>query len=449
MKNQSIKCSFKNHKEIDSINYCIECKRYMCNKCINQHNGLFDDHNLVNLDKDIQEIFTGICKEKDHSIKLEYYCKNHNQLCCAACLCKIKDEVNGQHKDCDVLKIDDIKDEKMKNLKENIKLLEDLSNNLEKYIEELKIIFEKINKNKEALKLNIQNIFTKIRNALNEREDKLLLEVDNKFNDIYINEDVIKKSEKLPDKIKISLEKGKLIEKEWNNKELNLIINDCINIEKNIEDINIINKNIKKLNSKNNINIKISLEEKEINDFLQEIKSFGKILNNDFKYKFNKCPNNINENRKYLISGDNNNIFTQLITENYTGTICENELIEPNEYKWKIKILKTRRKEIMIGVAPIDFNINSSNFSSCGWYLYCYNSYLYSGPPYNYSNKATNISKVKDEVIVVLNINKRTLKFIINNEDKGDQYINLPIDKPLSPAVILYDKDDSIKIIEY
>ena len=326
MKNQSIKCSFKNHKEIDSINYCIECKRYMCNKCINQHNGLFDDHNLVNLDKDIQEIFTGICKEKDHSIKLEYYCKNHNQLCCAACLCKIKDEVNGQHKDCDVLKIDDIKDEKMKNLKENIKLLEDLSNNLEKMIEELKIIYEKISKDKETLKLNIQNIFTKIRNALNEREDKLLLEVDNKFNNIYINEDIIKESGKLPDKIKISLDKGKSIEKEWNNKELNLMINGCINIEKNIKEINIINESIKKINSKKNINVKINIEEKEINNFIQKIKIFGKILNddfendfnivdlnNDFKYKFKKCSNNINENRKYLISGENNNIYTQLI----------------------------------------------------------------------------------------------------------------------------------------
>ena len=102
----------------------------------------------------------------------------------------------------------------------------------------------------------------------------------------------------------------------------------------------------------------------------------------------------------------------------------------------------------MVGVAPIDFNINTSNFRSCGWYLYCFNSSLFSGPPYKYSGKQANISKVKDEVIVILNINKRTLKFIINNEDKGDQYINLPIDKPLSPAVILYDKDDSIEIIQ-
>ena len=43
---------------------------------------------------------------------------------------------------------------------------------------------------------------------------------------------------------------------------------------------------------------------------------------------------------------------------------------------------------------------------------------------------------------------KRTLKFIINNEDKGDSYTNIPIDKPIFPAVFLYDQNDSIEIME-
>ena len=66
-------------------------------------------------------------------------------------------------------------------------------------------------KNKEELKLKIQNIFTKIRNILNNREEELLLEVDKKFNNLYYNEDIIKQSESLPNKIKIYLEKGKII----------------------------------------------------------------------------------------------------------------------------------------------------------------------------------------------------------------------------------------------
>ena len=46
------------------------------------------------------------------------------------------------------------------------------------------------------------------------------------------------------------------------------------------------------------------------------------------------------------------------------------------------------------------------------------------------------------------NIKKRTIKFIINNEDKGDSYSNIPIDKPLFPAVILHDQGDSVEISE-
>jgi len=47
-----------------------------------------------------------------------------------------------------------------------------------------------------------------------------------------------------------------------------------------------------------------------------------------------------------------------------------------------------------------------------------------------------------------MNMKKRTLKFIINNEDKGDSYINIPIDKPLFPAVLLLNQNDSIEISE-
>ena len=43
---------------------------------------------------------------------------------------------------------------------------------------------------------------------------------------------------------------------------------------------------------------------------------------------------------------------------------------------------------------------------------------------------------------------KRTLRFIINSEDKGDTYTNIPIDKSIFPAVILYHQNDSVEIIE-
>ena len=275
------KCSSKKHEENNAIFYCPECKIYMCNKCENYHSELFQSHHLYKLDKDIKLIFTGFCKEENHYEKLEYFCKNHNILCCDSCITKIKKNGKGQHTDCDVCILNDIKEEKKNKLKDNIKCLEELSKTLEESINKLKLLFEKMNEKKENLKLKIQKIFTNIRNAINEREDFLLLEVDKKFDKIFLNENIIKQSENLPNKIKLSLEKGKIIDKEWNDEnKLNSLINDCINIENNIKEINIIDNNIKKSNNSETLEIFFHPEEDNlINEFIGTIKSFGFINN--------------------------------------------------------------------------------------------------------------------------------------------------------------------------
>ena len=223
------KCFTEEHQDIDAISFCQECGIYMCNKCENTHCSFFKKHHTIKLNKD-EETFTGYCKEKSHTMKLQYYCKNHNLLCCSACLCKSNEKDDGQHKDCEFCVIEKIKDEKKNKLKENIKSLEDLENNMNENIKELKDIFEKIEKNKEDLKIKVLSIFTKIRTTLNERENQLLLEIDNLYKAKYFNEDIIKKVEKLPKQIKVSIEKGKLIDKEWDNDNLHSYINDCITL---------------------------------------------------------------------------------------------------------------------------------------------------------------------------------------------------------------------------
>ena len=269
------KCSSKEDKDIDAICYCGECRIYMCNKCEKFHSKLFAFHQTFNIDKNIDYIFTGFCKEPNHPIKLQFFCKNHNILCCAACLCKIEKDGIGLHKDCNVCLIEDIKEEKKNNIKANIKYLEELSNTLQGSIDNLKKIFENIIKNKEELKLSIQKTFTKIRNELNNREDELLLEVDKQFNETYCDEVILKQCEKLPNKVKISLEKGKSIE--LNDDKLALFVNECINIEKNIRDINNINDNIKKIKNDVDVDIIFFSDEKLI---LENIKTFGKIVLN-------------------------------------------------------------------------------------------------------------------------------------------------------------------------
>ena len=267
-------CSFKNHNEVESISFCSRCQIYMCNKCLNHHENIFEIHPVIKINELKNEIFTGYCQEENHINKLEFFCKNHNQLCCVSCICKIQKKGKGQHKDCDICCIEDIKEEKKSKLKDNIKSLEELSNNLDNIIKELKNIFEKVNESKEKLIGDIQKIFTNIRNELNKREDLLLIEVSKFFDDHCCNEIVIKKGEKLPKRIKISLEKGKSLCNEWdnNNNKLNSIINDCINIENNLKDINIINKEIKKYNENKKINLKFIYD---IDTIMTNIENFG------------------------------------------------------------------------------------------------------------------------------------------------------------------------------
>ena len=228
MEIQIKKCSSREHKEIDAKYFCKECKVFLCNKCDIFHSNLFQNHRTNNIDSDnIETIFTGFCQEKSHNDELEYYCKTHNILCCAACIAKIKKRENGKHKDCDIYIIEDIKEEKKNMLKENIQLLESLSTTLENSINNLKIMFEQMNKNKENLKMEIQQLFTKIRNELNNREEKLLFEVDKIYEDTFFKEELIKKSEKMPNTVKLSIEEGKKLEKGYNENEnkLSLLMN--------------------------------------------------------------------------------------------------------------------------------------------------------------------------------------------------------------------------------
>ena len=273
------KCSLEDHKEIDAIYFCQECKISMCKKCEKDHTRLLKNHHMFSLDQDINEVFTGLCTKPNHSLKLEYFCKSHNQLCCAACIAKVKNKWNGQHKDCEIYYILKIKNKVKKNMDKNMKKLEELYKNVEPNIKDLKDISEKINESKEQLKGKIQKIFTKLRNELNNREDKLYEEIDKKYNELFFCEDLIKESEKLPNLLKTTLEKGKINKNDWDNEDiLPKLFNDNIKFENVMKNIDDIYDKIKVFYSTKDTKIDFSLTDDEIDkNWLNKIKRFGGI----------------------------------------------------------------------------------------------------------------------------------------------------------------------------
>ena len=274
------KCTLEEHKEIDAIYYCQECKISMCKKCEKDHTRLLKNHHMFSLDQDINEVFTGLCTKPNHSLKLEYFCKSHNQLCCAACIAKVKNKWNGQHKDCEIYYILKIKNKVKKNMDKNMKKLEELYKNVEPNIKDLKDISEKISESKEQLKGKIQKIFTKLRNELNNREDKLYEEIDKKYNELFFCEDLIKESEKLPNLLKTTLEKGKINKNDWDNEDiLPKLFNDNIKFENVMKNIDDIYDKIKVFYSTKDTKIDFSLTDDEIDkNWLNKIKRFGGII---------------------------------------------------------------------------------------------------------------------------------------------------------------------------
>ena len=330
-----------------------------------------------------------------------------------------------------------------------MKLLEYELNCIDDITNKLKILSDAIFDKKEEIKIIIQKIFTKIRNAVNYKEEALFVEVDEYFDDLFFKKEIVKEGEKLPKKIKTSLEKAKLIDNQWNNNKLNSLITECLNIENIIKEIKKIKNEITFFDA-GSVDVKFYPEENQIHYFLDKIKKFGKVSYNN--YSFRKCPANINQDKLYSISGEKNNIFTKTGTDScWTGIICEKRLdMDINEHKWKIKILKTYNYNIMVGIATIDFDINSSDYSikNSGWYYNCINGTLHSGEPHNFQGKYINLKIKNDEIIIVMNMKKRTLKFRNNKEDKEEAYLDIPLDKPIFPSILLRDIFDSVEIIK-
>ena len=84
---------------------------------------------------------------------------------------------------------------------------------------------------------------------------------------------MIKEGDKLPNRIKNSLTKCKFIDEHWNENKLNSLINDCLNIEHNIQLIKKINDSVKR-NKSTNASIKFYPKEEGISLLLENINNF-------------------------------------------------------------------------------------------------------------------------------------------------------------------------------
>ena len=357
METKKPKCS--SDKELDAIVYCGECKIYMCSKCEQFHSKLLSAHQTMNLDKEDGEIFTGICKEPNHGNKLEFFCKNHNTLCCVSCTSKIGKKGLGLHKDCDVCFLEDIKEEKKEKFKSNTKYLEEISNTLKESIDNLIKTNEKIAKDREDIHLKIEKTFSKIRSKVNNREEEILAEVNGLFDKMYIDEKNLKKWDELPNSIKSSLEKGKKIES--NDDKLVIFIDECINIENNLKEINKINQIIKKNIDKGYKEVQFNFDEEQIDSLLGYIKIFGNISVNNFDSSI--LHTNIKKQEtiiNWIREKTNKNFirFEKIFIMNKNGSSSKDFHKYCDNNGPTLTLIKTINNKIFGGFTPLNWDIS-------------------------------------------------------------------------------------------
>ena len=268
--------------------------------------------------------------------------------------------------------------------------------------------------------------------------------MENIFNKTYFKEDIIKQSNKIPEKMKIYLEKGKLLEKEWDgdNNKLNSKINGCINIDNNIKNIIEINESIAKCNSQE-INIKFMPEgEGQINKFIENIKEFGEVINDgSFIFKFqpgNNCNVTCNGLVVKKISGGN--AFNCI-------AYGDKEIPKNKISKWKIKLntdISGFYSDLYIGIGPINAK---GNLYEVSWSFKCSHSKLsISGKTLEYNNLKGKLKK-GDIVEVIVDRKLNNLSFSINGFNQGIACSQIPKEDILYPIVIIYEQNQSIELI--
>ena len=172
-----------------------------------------------------------------------------------------------------------------------------------------------------------------------------------------------------------------------------------------------------------------------------------------------KCKSHIDGHSTYSVREKDGKAATSL-SDGYCTIIGNSSLPHNKVTSWSIKILKSRDNDgggIFIGVAPFDIDQNKDdNYEKCGWYINCYSSALWSGPPHNYFGKKYGPRKERggwyvhtgDIVGVVMNTTSGKLSFAVSGVYLGVAFDGIPLDKPLVPCVLLYYKNDSLELID-
>lgn len=160
-----------------------------------------------------------------------------------------------------------------------------------------------------------------------------------------------------------------------------------------------------------------------------------------------------------FVAGKNYTLNTENDTVTHSGTKSWDCIILGHELPKELAVFRFRyhvvngdfNSHILLGVAPSTLNRETETvFSQAGWYFYCHNSTLYSGPPQNKCNFVYGPSgKISSGAVVDVEVDRRqqTISFVIDGQSRGVAYAGVfTQDADLCPCVAISSPWAAVRI---
>ena len=131
------KCSYNKNHESKALKYCFKCTKYLCEKCLENHNISFQNKFHILLDQKLENQY--YCNKEGHSEYIhDRYCTKCQSYLCPHCQCEHNkediyyfDENNNKNKINEIIETINAIKEIIKNEEEKLnKVLEELNNKI-------------------------------------------------------------------------------------------------------------------------------------------------------------------------------------------------------------------------------------------------------------------------------------------------------------------------------
>ena len=135
------KCSYNKNHELKAVKYCFKCTKYLCEKCIENHNVSFQSKFHILLEQKLENQY--YCNKEGHSEYIhDRYCSKCQNYLCPYCHCKHDKE--------DIYFFEDLNNKnKIDEIIEKINIIKEIIKNEE---EKLNKVLEELNKKINILK---------------------------------------------------------------------------------------------------------------------------------------------------------------------------------------------------------------------------------------------------------------------------------------------------------